>query len=175
MGLPFNVTQYATLLCMLAKVCGLQPGTLNWSIKDAHIYVNQIEPIKEQLRRFDEHGSLPAPKLWLNPEVTDFFAFDNSKDLKDVKLQIRYEGDIGSLFLASQLISDNFCNGAAWEVGLMEHRGLLSGGMVLRISPLREGARVNADSSMAARNETADAETAELRRVRVQPVYEISL
>ena len=40
LGLPFNVTQYATLLCMLAQVCGLQPGELNWSIKDAHIYVN---------------------------------------------------------------------------------------------------------------------------------------
>ena len=90
LGLPFNVTQYATLLCMLAQVCGLQPGTLDWSIKDAHVYVNQIDPIKEQLRRFDENGSLPAPKLWLNPEVTDFFQFDNSKDLPDVKL-IGYE------------------------------------------------------------------------------------
>ena len=90
LGLPFNVTQYATLLCMLAQTCGLTPGELNWSIKDAHIYVNQIEPIKEQLRRFDENGSLPAPQLWLNPEATDFFAFDNSKDLKDVKL-IGYE------------------------------------------------------------------------------------
>ncbi len=90
LGLPFNVTQYATLLCMLAQVCGLKPGTLDWSIKDAHIYVNQIDPIKEQLRRFDENGSLPAPKLWLNPEVTDFFRFDNSKDLPDVKL-IGYE------------------------------------------------------------------------------------
>ena len=90
LGLPFNVTQYATLLCMLAQVCGLQPGTLDWSIKDAHIYVNQIDPINEQLRRFDENGSLPAPKLWLNPEVTDFFRFDNSKDLPDVKL-IGYE------------------------------------------------------------------------------------
>ena len=90
LGLPFNVTQYATLLCMLAQVCGLKPGTLDWSIKDAHIYVNQIDPIKEQLRRFDENGSLPAPKLWLNPEVTDFFRFDNSRDLPDVKL-IGYE------------------------------------------------------------------------------------
>ena len=95
--------------------------------------------------------------------------------LRDARLQIDYLGDIGALFLGNRMISDNFCNGAVWEVGLMEHRGLLSGGMVLRISPLREGARVNADSSMAARNETADAETAELRRVRVQPVYEISL
>ena len=90
LGLPFNVTQYATLLCMLAQVCGLTPGELNWSIKDAHIYVNQIEPIKEQLRRFEENGSLPAPKLWLNPEVTDFFGFDNAADLKDVKL-VGYE------------------------------------------------------------------------------------
>lgn len=86
LGLPFNVTQYATLLCMLAHVCGLEVATLDWSIKDAHIYVNQVDTIKEQIKRFDENGSLPAPKLWLNPEVKDFFDFDNSSELKDVKL-----------------------------------------------------------------------------------------
>lgn len=86
LGLPFNVTQYSVLLMMLCHVTGLEPGTLDWSIKDAHIYVNQIDGIKEQIRRFDENGSLPAPKLWLNPEVKDFFEFDNSKDLKDIKL-----------------------------------------------------------------------------------------
>ncbi len=90
LGLPFNVTQYATLLCMLAQVCGLEVGTLDWSIKDAHIYVNQIDGIKEQIKRFDEQGDLPAPKLWLNPEVSDFFRFDNSKDCSDIKL-IGYE------------------------------------------------------------------------------------
>ncbi|MCR4594182.1 MAG: thymidylate synthase [Clostridiales bacterium] len=90
LGLPFNVTQYATLLCMLAQVCGLKPGTLDWSIKDAHIYVNQIDGIKEQIKRQDEAGDLPAPKLWLNPEIDDFFGFDSSVDLKDVKL-IGYE------------------------------------------------------------------------------------
>ncbi|MBR2410339.1 MAG: thymidylate synthase [Clostridia bacterium] len=86
LGLPFNVTQYSVLLMMLCHVTGLEPGTLDWSIKDAHIYVNQIDGIKEQIRRFDENGSLPAPKLWLNPEVRDFFEFDNSRDLKDIKL-----------------------------------------------------------------------------------------
>ncbi len=90
LGLPFNITQYATLMCMLAQVCGLEVGTLDWSIKDAHIYVNQIDGIKEQLARFEEKGDLPAPKLWLNPEVKDFFKFDNSKDCLDVKL-IGYE------------------------------------------------------------------------------------
>lgn len=90
LGLPFNVTQYATLNNMLAKVCGLEPGTMDWSIKDAHIYVNQVDGIKEQIRRFDEQGDLPAPQLWLNPEVDDFFKFDNSKECNDVKL-IGYE------------------------------------------------------------------------------------
>lgn len=86
LGLPFNVTQYAVLLSMIAQVTGYKAGTVDWSIKDAHIYVNQIEPVKEQLRRFDENGSFPAPKLWLNPDVTDFFDFDSSKDCADVKL-----------------------------------------------------------------------------------------
>lgn len=87
LGLPFNVTQYAVLLKMLAQVCGLEAGTLDWSIKDAHIYVNQLDGVREQIRRFDENGGgLPAPKLWLNPEVTDFFEFDNSAECKDVKL-----------------------------------------------------------------------------------------
>ena len=86
LGLPFNVTQYATLLCLLAKVCGREPGTIDWSIKDAHIYVNQVDGIKEQLARYEEKGDLPAPKLWLNPEVDDFFKFDNSIDCKDIKL-----------------------------------------------------------------------------------------
>ena len=45
LGLPFNVTQYATLVNMLAKTCNLTPGTLDWSIKDAHIYINQISKI----------------------------------------------------------------------------------------------------------------------------------
>lgn len=90
LGLPFNVTQYSVLLSMLAQVTGLKPGTVDWSIKDAHIYVNQIDGIKEQIKRFDEKGDLPAPKLWLNPDVDDFFKFDNSAECKDVKL-IGYE------------------------------------------------------------------------------------
>ena len=57
-----------------------------WSIKDAHIYVNQVDGIKEQIKRFEENGSLPAPKLWINPEVKSFYDFDNSKELKDIKI-----------------------------------------------------------------------------------------
>lgn len=95
LGLPFNVTQYATLLCMVAQVCGLEPGILDWSIKDAHIYVNQVDGIQEQLRRFRENGSYPAPRLVLNPEVKDFYDFDHSRDLKDIHLEgYRHMGKI---------------------------------------------------------------------------------
>lgn len=95
LGLPFNVTQYAVLMCMLAQVTGLKPGTLSWSIKDAHIYVNQFEGVNEQIKRFDGLGDLPAPKLWLNPDITDFYNFDNSAELKDIKLlDYRHMGKI---------------------------------------------------------------------------------
>lgn len=95
LGLPFNVTQYATLVNMLAKTCGLKPGTLDWSIKDAHIYVNQVEGIKEQIRRMDELGDFDAPTLWLNPDVKNFSDYDNSKELKDVKiLNYKHHGKI---------------------------------------------------------------------------------
>lgn len=90
LGLPFNVTQYAVLLKMLAQVTGLKVGTIDWSIKDAHIYVNQVDGIKEQLERFHTKGDLKAPELWLNPEIKDFYDFDSSKDIKDIKL-IGYE------------------------------------------------------------------------------------
>lgn len=87
LGLPFNVTQYAVLLRMIAQVTGLEPGILDWSIKDAHIYVNQVEGIQEQLTRWHEKGSYPAPTLWLNPEIDNFYDFDSSSELKDLKLE----------------------------------------------------------------------------------------
>lgn len=95
LGLPFNVTQYAVLLSMLAHVTGLKPGTIDWSIKDAHIYVNQIDGIKEQLSRAWKAKRIKAPTLWLNPEVKDFYDFDNSRDIKDIKvLNYKHMGPI---------------------------------------------------------------------------------
>ena len=87
LGLPFNVTQYATLLSLLAHCTGLNPGKMYWSIKDAHIYINQVDGIKEQINRYDTLEDLEAPELWINPEVTDFFKIDNSKDLNDIKVK----------------------------------------------------------------------------------------
>ena len=100
LGMPFNVTQYAALLSLIAKVCNLEPGLMTYIINDAHIYENQIPGIEEQLRRRDEKlkkdGALfKAPKLYINPEITDFFKFDNSKELKDIQLiDYKHQGRI---------------------------------------------------------------------------------
>ena len=47
-GVPFNVTQYAALLKMFAKVNNLEAGNITYTINDAHIYVDQVEPIKNR-------------------------------------------------------------------------------------------------------------------------------
>ena len=132
LGLPFNVTQYATFLKMIAQVTDLEPGTISYSIKDAHIYVNQLEGIEEQLRRERKYLELSressvsliyekkqleqklkildkntpeyreidsciriidiiltptVPELVLDSSIHDFFDFDNSKELRHVKVK----------------------------------------------------------------------------------------
>lgn len=131
LGLPFNVTQYATFLKMIAQVTNLEAGTLSYSINEPHIYVNHIDGIEEQVRRAElyeklysksdlellcekrgnlmemknlnkesmEYRRLEAdnriidlllepskPDLVLNKDIDNFFDFDNSRDLEDVKI-----------------------------------------------------------------------------------------
>ena len=54
LGLPFNISQYAILMSLLAKISGLKVGKLYYNIADAHIYVNQIDGIKKQLTNYEK-------------------------------------------------------------------------------------------------------------------------
>ena len=67
----WNVMQYAALLMMLAQVSGLVPGELVHVIADAHIYDRHVPVVEELLKR----EPYPAPKLWMDPDVTDFYSF----------------------------------------------------------------------------------------------------
>jgi thymidylate synthase len=71
LGVPFNIASYALLTLMLAQVCDLAPGEFIHSFGDAHIYNNHLEQIQLQLGREPK----PLPKMELNPEVKDLFAF----------------------------------------------------------------------------------------------------
>jgi thymidylate synthase len=61
LGLPFNLASYGLLLEILAKEVNMVPDELIVSLGDAHIYVNQIDGVKEQLTR--EPYPLPQLKL----------------------------------------------------------------------------------------------------------------
>ena len=51
LAIPYNIASYALLLLLYAKEAGLTPGTLKGEFHDAHIYVNHIPQVKEQLKR----------------------------------------------------------------------------------------------------------------------------
>ena len=77
LGLPFNVTQYATFLSMIAQDTNLRPGIVSYSISEPHIYVNQIDGIKEQLRR----GGVYDTFVRLSPSKLEYIKKDLEKKL----------------------------------------------------------------------------------------------
>ncbi|MEM7026619.1 MAG: thymidylate synthase [Pseudomonadota bacterium] len=71
LGVPFNIASYALLTMMIAQVTDLKPGDFVHTLGDAHLYLNHLEQVDEQLQR--EPFSLPEMKL--NPAVKDIFSF----------------------------------------------------------------------------------------------------
>ena len=71
LGVPFNIASYALLTMMMAQVCGLQTGEFVHTLGDAHLYQNHLEQARLQLTR--EPRALP--KMHINPDVRDIFAF----------------------------------------------------------------------------------------------------
>lgn len=71
LGTPYNITSYSLLTMMIAQVVGLGVGEYIHTVGDAHIYVNHLDQVREQLSR----EAYPLPKMILNPEVRDLLSF----------------------------------------------------------------------------------------------------
>ena len=71
LGVPFNIASYALLTMMVAQVCGLQAGEFVHTLGDAHLYQNHLEQARLQLTR----ETRALPRMYINPDVRDIFAF----------------------------------------------------------------------------------------------------
>ena len=80
LGLPFNIASYGLLLEILAKKVNMIPEDLIGNLGDCHIYLNQINGIKEQLTRTPY--KLPTVKI-LDKKVNDISEYT----LQDITLE----------------------------------------------------------------------------------------
>lgn len=62
LGVPFNIASYALLLMMVARECKLIPGEFIHTFGDAHIYLNHIDQVKQQILR----TPLPLPQVHID-------------------------------------------------------------------------------------------------------------
>mgnify|MGYP000702830411 FL=1 len=71
LGVPFNIASYAILTMMIAQVSGLGLGDFVHTFGDAHLYLNHMDQVEEQLSR----STFDLPTMKINSQVTSLFDF----------------------------------------------------------------------------------------------------
>jgi dihydrofolate reductase / thymidylate synthase len=74
LGVPFNIASYALLTHLIAHVTGRKAGDFVHTIGDAHVYLNHVDALQEQLKREPRE----FPTLRINPNKTGIDDFEYS-------------------------------------------------------------------------------------------------
>lgn len=84
-GIPYDMLLYTLLNKIVALCTGHIPGHVYGLLGDSHIYVNQIDGVKEMLNRAetDEFKACPQPKLYIEDRIFDIIAKKGWCDLSD--------------------------------------------------------------------------------------------
>lgn len=109
LGVPFNMAQYAALVCMIAQVSGLRPGLFTHVINNAHVYENHKEQLLLQLSRLPQ--AYDAPKLVLNSDIKNFYDF-KPEDIVLKKLQASRQDCHGGVRMSLSIIVAKASNNA---------------------------------------------------------------
>ena len=75
LGIPFNLSQYSSLVYMIAHVSGLEPGMFTHVVNNAHIYKNHVDTLQKQIERSQNFKNMKQPKLIINKNVKSFYQF----------------------------------------------------------------------------------------------------
>ena len=72
-GIPFNLACYSLVTQILAQETGFSVGMFSHTIVDAHIYINHVEGLKEQLQRTPK----PLPRVEIARKPLDQLRFED--------------------------------------------------------------------------------------------------
>lgn len=88
----FNIAQYALMTLFIAQQCNLTPGEFVWVLGDVHLYGNQIDDVREMVKR-ETH---PFPQIEIN-KAKDLYSYEWS----DIKIiDYKHSGKMENLKVA---------------------------------------------------------------------------
>jgi thymidylate synthase len=124
LGIPYNIGSYALLLEILGKVCNMIPDELIGNLGDCHIYLNQIDGVKEQIGREytsnERVGMLKDAMSWrlFNKAENEGDDMSNHYELHKIPKYTRYPYPLPTL---KHMKTDDFYKSLSDDISLLYH------------------------------------------------------
>lgn len=128
LGLPFNIASYGLLLEIVGRMVNMVPDELIGNLGDTHIYMNQIDGVKEQIGRkytIDERRELLIQAMGennYNEVVSNLYPFGGGMseyfDIHNIPTHTREPYELPTLTTGK---TDEFFNSLSEDLNLLNH------------------------------------------------------